>query len=103
MCLSFTQDKFSIRIGEKGLEKNGGDNLMIYGNTNTIIGARIIVTFREWIFYKGFINKKDLVFGTFFPLKVLHETELIKCYGLLKLKKKKDRKLWSCVEELRGK
>lgn len=69
---------------------------MIYGNTNTIIGARIIVTFREWIFYKGFINKKDLVFGTFFPLKVLHETELIKCYGLLKLKKKGQKTVELC-------
>lgn len=76
---------------------------MIYVNTTTIIGARIIVTFRDRIFYKGFINKKDLAFGTFFfPLKVLHEIELIKCYSLLKFQKK-DRKLWSCIEELKGK
>lgn len=102
LCLSFTRDSFSIRIGEKGLEKSGGDNLMIYVNTNTIIGARIIVTFRERIFYKRFINEKDLAFGTFFPPQCLHETELIKCYGLLKFQKKGQKTVELC-RRIKGK
>lgn len=63
---------------------------MIYVNTNTIIGARIIVTFRERIFYKVFVNKKDLGFGTFFPPQSSSETELINCYGSLKFQKKEN-------------
>lgn len=62
MRLSFTQDKFYIRKGGKVLEKNGGDILMVHVNTNTIIGTRIIVTFRERIFHKTFIKKEGIDF-----------------------------------------
>lgn len=42
--------------------KNGGDILMVHVNTNTIIGTRIIVTFRERIFHKTFIKKEGIDF-----------------------------------------
>lgn len=41
---------------------------MVYVDANTIIGTRIIVTFRERIPHKGFIKKKDLAIGTSFFL-----------------------------------
>lgn len=36
---------------------------MVYVDISIVIGIRIIVIFRERIFYKGFIKKMDLVFG----------------------------------------
>lgn len=62
MCLSFSQDKFYIRKGGKALEKNGGGILMVHVSTNTIIGARIIVTVGERIFPKTCIKKGGIDF-----------------------------------------
>lgn len=71
---------------------------MVYVDANTIIGTRIIVTFRERIPHKGFIKKKDLAIGTSF---FFYDIELIKCYGLLKYQKRQ--KIGSHIEELREK
>lgn len=66
LCLSFTQDKFSTRIDEKVLKKNGGDNSLVHVDTNAMTGTRIIVTLRERIPHKMLIKKKDLAIGTLF-------------------------------------
>lgn len=59
MRLSFTQDKVFIRIGEKVL-KTGGDSSVLHVDINSIIGTRILVTFRERIPHKAFSKRKEL-------------------------------------------
>lgn len=61
---------------------------MLHVDINSIIGTRILVNFRERIPHKAFIKRKELAIGILHFSKISHETELIKCYGLLKLKNK---------------
>lgn len=60
---------------------------MLHVDIDSIIGTRILVTFRERIPHKAFIKRKELAIGIYFS-KISHGAKLIKCYGLLKLKNK---------------